>query len=130
MDHHYPLRRINFLGREVGILLQVSRNETTYFFFAPPISPPPSINQFFSHPLLSSFQSENGPCPLLAICNVLLLRNQIRIHADVGRVSFSSLVTLLANRLIEANPSLSASAVSPPGANGTNGVGAREVLSE
>ena len=33
-----------------------------------------------------------------------------------------TLVTLLANRLIEANPSLSASAVSPPGANGNNGV--------
>ena len=27
-------------------------------------------------------QNINGPCPLLGICNVLLLRGNIRIHPD------------------------------------------------
>ena len=48
-------------------------------------------------------QNENGPCPLLAICNALLLRSQIHIHADVAEVSLSELITLVANRLVEAN---------------------------
>jgi len=32
-------------------------------------------------------QDVNGPCPLLAIANVLLLRNQIQLPAGVGEVS-------------------------------------------
>ena len=71
-QQQYHIRRIRFLNREVGILLQ----------------------------------AENGPCPLLAICNVLLLRNQLEIHPDEGSISFGRLVTLLANQLFEANPQL------------------------
>lgn len=32
-------------------------------------------------------QDVNGPCPLLAIANVLLLRNQLQLPAGVGEVS-------------------------------------------
>ena len=32
-------------------------------------------------------QSENGPCPLLAIANVLLLRNQIHLPGGASEVS-------------------------------------------
>lgn len=31
-------------------------------------------------------QSANGPCPLLAIVNVLLLRGQLNVNADVDEV--------------------------------------------
>lgn len=37
-------------------------------------------------------QNENGPCPLLAIANVLLLRNQIRLPggaSDVAQVGYT-----------------------------------------
>jgi hypothetical protein len=49
-------------------------------------------------------QGANGPCPLLAISNILLLRGQISIHEDMASVSFSHLVDLVANRLLESNP--------------------------
>ena len=32
-------------------------------------------------------QDENGPCPLIAIANVLLLRGQVSLPAGVGEVS-------------------------------------------
>lgn len=40
----------------------------------------------------------------LAICNCLLLRNQIHIHEDLSYVDLSHLVQLVANRLLEGNP--------------------------
>ncbi|PRW58319.1 FAM63A-like isoform X2 [Chlorella sorokiniana] len=45
----------------------------------------------------------NGPCPLLAIANVLLLRNQIQLPAGVGEVSQSRLVEMVAGYLLDAN---------------------------
>jgi len=33
-------------------------------------------------------QNENGPCPLLALANVLLLRGGIEIHPDYPEVTF------------------------------------------
>mmetsp|Transcript_48435 Transcript_48435/g.135957 ORF Transcript_48435/g.135957 Transcript_48435/m.135957 type:complete len:175 (-) Transcript_48435:567-1091(-) len=48
-------------------------------------------------------QNENGPCPLLAICNVLLLRNAISIHEDIPSVSLETLLRLVANPLLENN---------------------------
>ena len=49
-------------------------------------------------------QNENGPCPLLAICNVLLLRNSLRIHPDYSQISPQELIQLVANKIIESNP--------------------------
>ena len=46
-------------------------------------------------------QNENGPCPLLALANVLLLRDDISIHADKAHISFSELTSLIAEWMLE-----------------------------
>ena len=51
-------------------------------------------------------QNENGPCPLLALCNVLLLRGTLKLDVDISSgapVHSSHLVKLLANLLFDAN---------------------------
>ncbi|XP_047322203.1 ubiquitin carboxyl-terminal hydrolase MINDY-1-like [Impatiens glandulifera] len=48
-------------------------------------------------------QNENGPCPLLAICNVLLLKNNLTLSPDVAEVSQEKLLSLVAERLIDSN---------------------------
>eukprot|EP00930_Biecheleria_cincta_P073653 TRINITY_DN60929_c0_g1_i1.p1 TRINITY_DN60929_c0_g1~~TRINITY_DN60929_c0_g1_i1.p1 ORF type:complete len:412 (-),score=105.27 TRINITY_DN60929_c0_g1_i1:45-1280(-) len=48
-------------------------------------------------------QSKNGPCPLLAICNVLLLRNTLKINPDARYITFHELVELLSDLLFEVN---------------------------
>jgi DNA segregation ATPase FtsK/SpoIIIE-like protein len=48
-------------------------------------------------------QSENGPCPLLAFCNVLLLQNQMQISQDVRHIAFSELVQIVSNMLFDIN---------------------------
>lgn len=48
-------------------------------------------------------QNENGPCPLLAICNVLLLKNNLALSPDVAEVSQEKLLGLVAERLIDSN---------------------------
>lgn len=48
-------------------------------------------------------QNENGPCPLLAIANVLQLRGELKIHPDRSEVTFSELATLLGERMLEQN---------------------------
>lgn len=47
-------------------------------------------------------QSENGPCPLLAICNVLLLRRQLTLPSG-DSIGFHDLLQLLSNLLLDAN---------------------------
>ncbi|RKP35128.1 hypothetical protein BJ085DRAFT_12248, partial [Dimargaris cristalligena] len=45
-------------------------------------------------------QNENGPCPLIAICNVLILRQEISIEpASRSTVTFDHLVQILADKL-------------------------------
>ncbi|XP_014521236.1 uncharacterized protein LOC106777924 isoform X1 [Vigna radiata var. radiata] len=48
-------------------------------------------------------QNDNGPCPLLAICNVLLLRNNLNLSPDISEVSQEKLLSLVAERLIDSN---------------------------
>eukprot|EP00793_Prasinoderma_coloniale_P004157 PRCOL_00006333-RA len=48
-------------------------------------------------------QSKNGPCPLLAIANVLLLRNAISLREDQTDVSLEGLTALVAGHLLDAN---------------------------
>ncbi|XVF51581.1 hypothetical protein PTKIN_Ptkin04bG0195900 [Pterospermum kingtungense] len=48
-------------------------------------------------------QNDNGPCPLLAICNVLLLRNNLNLSHDIAEVSQEKLLSLVAERLIDSN---------------------------
>lgn len=44
-------------------------------------------------------QNKNGPCPLIAICNVLILRGDIDINL-VERITGSQLIDLLADRIL------------------------------
>ncbi|PIA35764.1 hypothetical protein AQUCO_03500255v1 [Aquilegia coerulea] len=48
-------------------------------------------------------QNDNGPCPLLAICNVLLLRNSLNLNLDASEVSLQRLLALVAEKLIDCN---------------------------
>uniref|UniRef100_A0A7S0ZRS7 MINDY deubiquitinase domain-containing protein n=1 Tax=Noctiluca scintillans TaxID=2966 RepID=A0A7S0ZRS7_NOCSC len=57
----------------------------------------------FGSPRRILLQSANGPCPLLAICNTLLLRNQLKIPQDYRYVDFTELVQLVSNILFDAN---------------------------
>ncbi|XP_057523560.1 uncharacterized protein LOC130803471 isoform X1 [Amaranthus tricolor] len=59
--------------------------------------------QFFNRSTPIILQNDNGPCPLLAICNVLLLRNQLNLNPDISEVSQEKLLSLVADRLIESN---------------------------
>jgi len=72
-------------------------------------------------------QSKNGPCPLLAVCNVLLLRNSLKINADARYITFHELVELLSNLLFEVN------SAAEPGSGGdstsSRAVNLRESLS-
>ena len=49
-------------------------------------------------------QNENGPCPLLALANALLLRGAINIHGDIGTISFEELTSLIAGYMFDQNP--------------------------
>ncbi|CAL5187566.1 unnamed protein product [Lathyrus oleraceus] len=59
--------------------------------------------QFLGRTTPIVLQNDNGPCPLLAICNVLLLRNQLGLSLDVAEVSQEKLLSLVAERLIDSN---------------------------
>ncbi|KAK2426029.1 ubiquitin carboxyl-terminal hydrolase MINDY-2 [Trifolium repens] len=74
--------------------------------------PPPPLKEFLHKTKLIQFlgrttpiilQNDNGPCPLLAICNVLLLRNQLSLGSDITEVSQEKLLSLVAERLIDSN---------------------------
>jgi hypothetical protein len=71
MDVSYKLKKIDFLGRDVPIVLQ----------------------------------NENGPCPLIALCNVLLLRNEIKLSPDSPEISQERLLSLVAEHLLDCNSS-------------------------
>ncbi|CAN1332774.1 Ubiquitin carboxyl-terminal hydrolase MINDY-1 [Linum perenne] len=62
--------------------------------------------QFLGRTTPIILQNDNGPCPLLAICNVLLLRNQISLSPDVAEVSQEKLLSLVAERLIDSNSNI------------------------
>lgn len=59
--------------------------------------------QYFRREVPIALQNENGPCPLLAIANVLLLRNQITLPANAPDVSQDRLVSLVAEHLLDSN---------------------------
>ena len=48
-------------------------------------------------------QNENGPCPLLAIANVLILRGHIGFHPDIRIAPLHDVVQLLADHVFELN---------------------------
>ncbi|KAL5748631.1 hypothetical protein ACOSP7_025674 [Xanthoceras sorbifolium] len=59
--------------------------------------------QFLGRTTPIILQNDNGPCPLLAICNILLLRNNLNLSPDIGEVSQEKLLSLVAERLIDSN---------------------------
>merc|ERR1719187_2614698 len=58
---------------------------------------------FFGSARRILLQSANGPCPLLALCNFLLLRNQLSISTDARYISFAELVDMVSSYLFDAN---------------------------
>jgi len=54
-------------------------------------------------PCITLSQNENGPCPLLAICNVLILRGLMKIPPGNTNVSSTYLLDLLGTYLLEKN---------------------------
>jgi len=59
--------------------------------------------KFFGSARRILLQSANGPCPLLALCNVLLLRNQLSIPQDSRYIGFAELVEMVSNVLFDTN---------------------------
>ncbi|GLT78294.1 hypothetical protein SLA2020_498340 [Shorea laevis] len=59
--------------------------------------------QFLGRTTPIILQNDNGPCPLLAICNVLLLRNNLNLSPDISEISQENLLSLVAERLIDSN---------------------------
>ncbi|XP_057510220.1 uncharacterized protein LOC130792693 isoform X2 [Actinidia eriantha] len=59
--------------------------------------------QFLGRTTPIVLQNDNGPCPLLAICNVLLLKNNLNLSSDITEVSQEKLLALVAERLIDSN---------------------------
>jgi hypothetical protein len=49
-------------------------------------------------------QNLNGPCPLLAISNALLLQQKIAIHQDLAYIDFRQLIHLVGDYLVQSNP--------------------------
>jgi len=60
--------------------------------------------QFLGNLVSIILQNENGPCPLLAISNILLLRRKISIHPDYVSVDHEYLVELVGSYIMEVNP--------------------------
>ena len=54
---------------------------------------------FCRRPVQIVLQNLNGPCPLLAITNVLLLAGKLTLHADRNHVSYKHLVEMLGEYL-------------------------------
>ena len=54
---------------------------------------------FQGRPVQIVLQNLNGPCPLLAITNVLLLAGKLSLHADRNHVSYRHLVEMLGELL-------------------------------
>jgi len=48
-------------------------------------------------------QTKNGPCPLLAIANALLLRNQVRVADDAKYVTLADLLQIITNLVLDVN---------------------------
>jgi len=53
--------------------------------------------RYFRESLSIILQSRNGPCPLLAIANALILKGSLVLHSDLGGISHSDLTNLIAD---------------------------------
>ena len=60
---------------------------------------------FLGRDSLIILQNENGPCPLIAIANVLLLRNVLSIPFKTTSITLDHLHTLVTTHLLDSNTS-------------------------
>ena len=61
---------------------------------------------FFGREVTIILQNANGPCPLLAIANALLLRNTVQLPErckDVRTVHIQELMSIVAEQMLDAN---------------------------
>lgn len=63
--------------------------------------------EFFGRQCVILCQNENGPCPLLAIANVLILQNSIFVHPDKRCIALNELIEIVANAFVEKGVSRS-----------------------
>lgn len=61
--------------------------------------------EFFGRQCVILCQNENGPCPLLAIANVLILQNAIFVHPDKRSIALNELIEIVANAFVEKGAS-------------------------
>lgn len=59
-------------------------------------------SKFFGREVPIVLQNENGPCPLLGIANVLLLRNILQLPSAAPDVSQDRLLALIAEHLLDS----------------------------
>ncbi|BGP14246.1 hypothetical protein JCM10213_005863 [Rhodosporidiobolus nylandii] len=59
-------------------------------------------------------QNRNGPCSLIALCNILLLRSSLTLPSHLTSVTYSTLSALLADYFLSLSPLPSPSTTSPP----------------
>ncbi|MEW5307491.1 MAG: hypothetical protein WDW36_009883 [Sanguina aurantia] len=79
--------------------------------------------QYFDREVPVFTQNENGPCPLLAIANVLSLRNQLYVMPGATSLSQSRLISMVAERILDS-PALSDAFPPPhPGSSDLNSAG-------
>jgi len=69
----------------------------------------------FNGPKRILMQTKNGPCPLLGIANVLLLRNQIRIPDDKKTTTLGELLQIVTNLMLDKKPQDDRGSVSSSG---------------
>ncbi|WIA22806.1 hypothetical protein OEZ85_001200 [Tetradesmus obliquus] len=65
---------------------------------------------FFGRQVKICMQNKNGPCPLLAIANVLSLRNELKLPAGVRDITQSDLITSIVDLLLERSKAFEGSA--------------------
>lgn len=61
------------------------------------------VVQFLGRSIPIILQNDNGPCPLIAISNVLLLRNNLNLSLETTEIPLQKLLSLVAERLIDSN---------------------------
>mmetsp|Transcript_20987 Transcript_20987/g.41151 ORF Transcript_20987/g.41151 Transcript_20987/m.41151 type:complete len:390 (+) Transcript_20987:213-1382(+) len=59
--------------------------------------------QFLNREVSVVMQNENGPCPLVALVNALVLRGTLRMHPDRTTIGSENLIAMIADCLLEKN---------------------------
>jgi len=60
--------------------------------------------QFLNQRIGICLQNKNGPCPLLALVNVLLLRGTVKLPEDMETITTQDLISVVGNYILESNP--------------------------